>query len=165
MEMTVEFTKKELLRVMTNAIQEYKIQVDINNKKYDLSHYLSDLDEGSIVFNCPELEEKLREKEKEEPDKQTPPKRITREDITLYSYDGEYPSVCMGTVTLRVGDNLREYRNLIESGGYLTPDGDNIQMPYTINEEELEEDIRKYASYIRDLVNRSIPWGCCGGCL
>ena len=41
----------------------------------------------------------------------------------------------------------------------------NEQMPYTINEEELEEDIRKYASYIRDLVNRSIPWGCCGGCL
>ena len=164
MEMTVEFTKRELLRIMTNAIQEYKIQVDINNKKYDLSHYLSDLDEGSIVFNCPELEEKLRENEKEK-EKHTPPKQITREDIKLYSYDGEYPAVCMGTVKLIVCDEIREYRNLLESGGYITPDGDNIQMPYTINEDELEEDIRVHADYIRDLVNRSIPWGCCGGCL
>lgn len=162
MEMTVEFTKKELLRVMTNAIHGYKIQVDINNKKYNLAHYLSDLDEGRIVFNCPELADKLQEKEKEE--KHTPPKLITKQDIKFHSYNEEYPTLCMGTVKLRVGKEIREYNNLIESGGYLTPDGDNIQMPYTINEEELEKDIQKHADYIRDLVNKNIPWGCCGGC-
>jgi len=164
MEMRVEFTKRELLRVMTNAIQEYKIQVDINNQKYDLTHYLSDLDEDRIVFNCPELEEKLREKEKEE-EKQTPPKRITRVDIKFHSYNGEYPSLCKGTVKLLVEDEIREYDCLLISRGYVTAEGELVYMPWEIDEEELEEDIRRHASYIRDLVNKNIPWGCCGGCL
>ena len=162
MEMTVEFTKRELLRVMTNAIHGYKIQVDINNKKYNLAHYLSDLDEGRIVFNCPELEEKLQEKEKDE--KHTPPKLITKQDIKFHSYTGAYPSLCMGTVELMVKDEIRAYDCLLISRGYITPEGEVVQMPWEIDEEELEKDIRRYASYIRDLVNKNITWGCCGGC-
>ena len=163
MEMMVDFNKRELLRIMTNAIHGYKIQVEINNKKYDLAHYLSDLDEGRIIFNCPELEEKLQEKEK--PDKKTPSKWITRNDITFHSYDGGYPNLCGGTIKLQVEDEIREYDNLLMSGGYLTSDGGAVQMPWDIDEEELEQDIRVHAEYIRDLINKNIPWGCCGGCL
>lgn len=164
MEMTVEFTKRELLRVMTNAIQEYKIQVDINNQKYDLTHYLSDLDENRIVFNCPELAEKLQEKEKEE-EKQTPPKQICKKDIKFHSYDGKYPHLCIGTLKLQIGDEIREYDDLILSRGYVTPEGEVVRMPWEIHEEVLEKDIRGWAKYIRDLINKNIDWGCCGGCL
>ena len=163
MEMMVDFNKRELLRIMTNAIHGYKIQVDINNKKYDLSHYLSDLDEGRIIFDCPELEEKLREKEKEE-EKHTPQKQITREDITFHSYDGEYPNLCEGTLKLQVEDEIREYDHLLMSRGYFTPEGELVRMPWDIDKEELEKDIRVHADYIRDLVNKNLDWGCCGGC-
>ena len=164
MEMRVEFTKRELLRVMTNAIQEYKIQVDINNQKYDLTHYLSDLDENRIVFNCPELAEKLQEKEKEK-EKQTPQKYISKKDIKFHSYDGKYPHLCIGTLKLQIGDEIREYDDLIISRGYVTPEGEVVRMPWEILEEVLEKDIRGWAKYIRDLINKNIDWGCCGGCL
>ena len=164
MEMTVEFTKRELLRVMTNAIQEYKIQVDINNQKYDLTHYLSDLDENRIVFNCPELAEKLQEKEKEK-EKQTPQKYISKKDIKFHSYDGKYPHLCIGTLKLQIGDEIREYDDLIISRGYVTPEGEVVRMPWEIHEEVLEKDIRGWAKYIRDLINKNLDWGCCGGCI
>ena len=87
-------------------------------------------------------------------------------DIEFVSYNGKYPNLCSGVLTLRVDGQIRQFDWCLISGGYcdvyedLCKIGewdikDGVFSDFTENEKEL----------IRQLVNQNVRPGCCGGCL
>lgn len=166
MEMKLNFDTEDIVRILTQATGGAHLLLELDGCRYKLYHKDTEIGNGTVVFESPELEEELQEKEKEkEEEKHTPQKYISKKDIKFHSYDGKYPHLCIGTLKLQIGDEIREYDDLIISRGYVTPEGEVVRMPWEIHEEVLEKDIRGWAKYIRDLVNKNIDWGCCGGCI
>lgn len=96
--------------------------------------------------------------------------------VEFISYSGEYPSLCMGVLTLKIdGEEIRfghDYKNshwhndgnykcFWISGGY-TDIGNN---EWKIDYEALPEKYRQYANEIDRVFNENVDYGCCGGCL
>jgi len=90
-------------------------------------------------------------------------------NIELVSYDGCYPNLCSGKLVLKLcGEEWTFPYHCLSSGGSVS---------FTDDWEEIvtdgEWDIREWPegfpggakSYAIDLVNKEIPWGCCGGCV
>lgn len=88
--------------------------------------------------------------------------------IEFIDYTGEYPCLCNGTLTIKV--NNKEYQiNHLCSGGNVWFD-DNWEPhiesgPWTIDGDDIPEEIRKYKDEILEVVNKNISLGCCGGCI
>ena len=114
------------------------------------------------------------------------PKKV----IEFVSYDGKYPTLCMGELVVNVynsvdsfedvedfseGAESIEYKqnhlnSVLSSGGSCGFNGDYDdnychQGEWEINEYELPDELKPYKEEIKKLVNDNIPWGCCGGCL
>ena len=90
--------------------------------------------------------------------------------IKFISYDGEWPNLCRGTLTLEFNDKKYELKYILQSGGCCGFYNDYAESyidhgPWGIDEYELPEELKPYADEIRDLVNENVPEGCCGGCL
>lgn len=95
----------------------------------------------------------------------------TVRDIEFVSYDGKWPCLCMGTLTLKIDGKKVQMKGGLCSGGTCCCgfDGDDDvvtegdwtvdfdQFPIKLN--ELEQQI------VTRLVNENIEHGCCGGCL
>lgn len=104
---------------------------------------------------------------------------ITTNHVKFISYDGKYPCLCMGTLTLEIdgtkynfGDNYKRrdnYPAFWSSGGdcSFTEDWDDVVTSgeWLINVNEIPEEFRKYAKEIDEVFNTNVPYGCCGGCL
>ena len=89
-------------------------------------------------------------------------------DIKFISYDGEFPNLCAGYLTISIDG--KEYGFIrIESGGEVWFDKDwrdHIEHgDWSIIEETLPDEIKKYKEQIEELVNKNVPHGCCGGCI
>lgn len=105
--------------------------------------------------------------------------------VKFVSYDGKYPSLCMGTLTLDIdgetvtfgydfsrpyNEGCQNYPSFWESGGsaYFT---NNYREEHVETEEwlidysELPEKYQKYADEIDRIFNENVEFGCCGGCL
>lgn len=89
--------------------------------------------------------------------------------VELVSYDGEYPNLCRGNLVIKVAGKIWEFPNYcLSSGGSVTFDKDWSEDvtsgEWTINDwpEGFPEQAKEY---VIDLVNKEIPWGCCGGCV
>ena len=94
--------------------------------------------------------------------------------VKFVSYDGKYPSLCMGTLTLNIDGEVVTFGNrkqdnycrFWESGG-----GNDIKHYCSYTEEwlidysELPEKYQKYADEIDEVFNNNVDYGCCGGCL
>ena len=93
--------------------------------------------------------------------------------IEIISYDGKYPNLCSGRLTLKVGG--KEY---VTHPGVLCPgegagcsrdsDGNwtTDRGDWFIYPEDLPKEIRRYAARIESAVNESdIEKPCCGGCI
>lgn len=103
-------------------------------------------------------------------------------DIQFVSYDGEYPNLCSGKLTLSVNGELFTFDHCLNSGGcagvdfvtfdeycetgewslnsYEYPDGHSLGFGdngVRFSREELE--------LITELVNENVSHGCCGGCI
>lgn len=101
--------------------------------------------------------------------------------IKFVSYDGAYPNLCSGTITLDVDGTTVELRHMLCSTGSVSWEGvgEVTTGPwhlYRPDEENAEfydyhvipKDIRftkNELDYIEDLANENIPYGCCGGCM
>ena len=95
----------------------------------------------------------------------------TVRDIEFVSYDGKWPCLCMGTLTLKIEGKKVQMKGGLCSGGTcycgFNGDGDVVtEGDWTVNFEcwpvefsELEQQI------VARLVNENIEHGCCGGCL
>ena len=91
-------------------------------------------------------------------------------DIKFVSYDGKYPTLCKGTLTISIdGDEISEFNCLI-SGGYIRSyrEEDIVKGKWSINWDKafnfmfFSDEEKKL---ITDLVNANVPFGCCGGCI
>jgi hypothetical protein len=86
--------------------------------------------------------------------------------VEFVSYDGAYPCLCSGTLSLLVEGKPVELKHCLVSGGGITEgyegtyEGEWSVWLYGKNE-WLEE----YKEEIESVVNANIEWGCCGGCI
>lgn len=85
--------------------------------------------------------------------------------VRFVSYDGAFPNLCSGTLTMDINGTIRKDFNLCSGGSCsLTADYDEEveEGPWTV---EVPDDLKKYESIITQLVNENVPYGCCGGCI
>lgn len=87
--------------------------------------------------------------------------------IEFVSYDGKYPSLCDGTLVLRIdGKEVVFPEFCMKSGGSVWFDDDwddhvecgewSVAVP---------EEYAELAVEIEKCVNENVPCGCCGGCV
>ena len=88
--------------------------------------------------------------------------------IEFFSYDGEYPSLCCGTLRIKINGKEYEISRGIESGGGFEDDENGeiccVEGDWHIRKEFLPEEIQPYAEEIAALINENVEKGCCGGC-
>lgn len=96
-------------------------------------------------------------------------------DIEFVSYDGEWPNLCRGTLTLLVDGVEHKFAHCLVSGGETGFSGDDYTEPYVVqapwkvdfgwgNDNGLhftENEIK----FITLIVNENVEEGCCGGCI
>lgn len=94
---------------------------------------------------------------------------MEKANVEFVSYDGEWPCLCMGDLTVRVDGKDYTMGFCLSSGGstwFDDNDDEHISKgPWTVREDELPEEIRRYKDEIEALVNEHVPQGCCGGCI
>lgn len=85
-------------------------------------------------------------------------------EIEFVSYTGEYPCLCIGTLTLKIDGKEMSFKGEFHSGGtcYFDEDWDEHVTEgdweaLNLTDEEKEE--------ITLLFNVNVEHGCCGGCL
>lgn len=89
------------------------------------------------------------------------------ESVKFISYDGTYPCLCMGTLTIKIKGKTYKLKNCLLSGGSVRFD-ENWEAYVTSGDWELRnlpEELIKYQKEITQLVNDNVPYGCCGGCI
>lgn len=100
--------------------------------------------------------------------------------IKFISYDGHYPNLCSGVLTLDIDGEIvtfgyehgkNNYSQFWRSGGNCGFLDDNYDETYcNIGEWELDKTQLpdKYKNIGKELIqvfNKNVEWGCCGGCL
>ena len=100
--------------------------------------------------------------------------------IEFISYDGRFPNLCSGILTLRIdggektfGSSYRgdtDYPRFWHSGGACGFNSDWSESytetePWEIDTNELPDELKQYAEELIDIFNNNVPYGCCGGCL
>lgn len=91
-------------------------------------------------------------------------------EIEFVSYDGCYPCLCMGNLTLKVNGTEMTFEGILESGGTCGFRNDYSEEIVThgkweIDEDRLPENLVPYAGKIAEIVNENVAYGCCGGCI
>lgn len=88
--------------------------------------------------------------------------------VEFVSYDGEYPSLCSGTLVLKINGEIRIMPSCcLSSGGSVSFDEDwnEIVTQGRWDISSLPEDLEPLRDEIVDCINENIPYGCCGGCV
>jgi len=90
--------------------------------------------------------------------------------VEFIDYDGRYPCLCFGSLTLRIdGEEVTLPSGCLISGGSVTFDDnwmeDIERGKWLLDQDELPAKYRCYAREIEECVNAHVPWGCCGGCV
>lgn len=87
--------------------------------------------------------------------------------IKFVSYDGKYPNLCSGTLTIDVDGEKMEIQDALTSGGCVWFDDDwneHVESgAWAVN--DLPDWAKPHREEIETLVNENIPFGCCGGCI
>jgi hypothetical protein len=89
--------------------------------------------------------------------------------LKFVSYNGKYPNLCSGTLTIRLNGKRISMENALASGGKcrITADyEEHVTMgDWEVIEHKLPTSARPYITEITALVNEKVPRGCCGGCI
>ena len=86
--------------------------------------------------------------------------------VKFISYDGKYPNLCRGILTVEIeGKIISIPRYSCSSGGSVTWDEQwNFYIergPWTVN---VPDQYADYKEEIEECMNANVKWGCCGGC-
>lgn len=88
--------------------------------------------------------------------------------VEFVSYDGKYPCLCMGTLTIKVDGKAYRFNHAMISGGRVLRNEDwdmwAVQDDWEINLDEHPE-LEPYKEEITRVVNDNVEQGCCGGCI
>lgn len=96
---------------------------------------------------------------------------VENTEVKFISYDGEFPSLCAGTLTIEVaGVQFKFAPHTFESGGSVDFDddwNDSIsQGSWKISEfAEIPEELEPFKDKILEVMNENVEHGCCGGCV
>ena len=95
--------------------------------------------------------------------------------VEFVSYSGEYPSLCIGTLVLRIdGEEVSfgesgKYKEFWSPVGkcYFTKDWNPVikKGGWQVNNSDLPEKYQDYYYEIVAVINDNMPRSCCGGCL
>lgn len=101
--------------------------------------------------------------------------------VKFISYDGEYPNLCSGILTLEIDGKVVTFGNTFKgtdycafwrSGGCCGFRGGNYSDSYIETDEWQFDDVEyfpeeclEYYDEIKRLFNSNVPYGCCGGCI
>ena len=90
--------------------------------------------------------------------------------VEFVSYDGKYPCLCAGVLTVKInGEVVSLPKHSFESGG-LVSFNENWEEEveegaWILDRRKLPENLLPYADEIEEVANDNVPWGCCGGCV
>ena len=88
--------------------------------------------------------------------------------VEFVSYDGKWPCLCMGTLTIKVDGKIYNLDHVMISGGCICHDEDWSMWaehgPWTVDLDEYPE-LEPYKDEIIRVVNENVEEGCCGGCI
>ena len=88
--------------------------------------------------------------------------------VEFVSYDGKWPCLCYGTLTIKVDGKTYRFTSAMVSGGCICRNEEwemwSEQGPWEINLEEHPE-LEQYKEEIEKIVNENVEYGCCGGCI
>ena len=112
-------------------------------------------------------------------------KEPVEQRVKFISYDGEFPNLCSGVLTLEIDG--KEYKfghhyfgtdedpdkpdfiDFWSSGGSVSFsddwDASIWEGEWEIDVDRLPEQFWDVADEIDKVINENIPWGCCGGCI
>lgn len=95
--------------------------------------------------------------------------------IEFVSYDGAYPNLCSGTLTLLIDDKEYKFGWLAEneqfwvSGGSVSFNDEweekISKRKWKVKKSALPDFLKPHAQELIDLFNKHVPKGCCGGCV
>ena len=87
--------------------------------------------------------------------------------VEFVSYSGTPHALCCGTLVLKINGKIFNLENVLVSGGSVWFDKnwlDHVEEgPWSIS--DLPEELEKYRKEIEKVVNKNVPFGCCGGCV
>lgn len=90
--------------------------------------------------------------------------------VEFVSYDGKYPCLCMGTLTIKVDGKAYRFNHAMLSGGHICG-GPSTDWDMWAEEGDWEvnlyehPELEPYKEEITRLVNENVEHGCCGGCI
>lgn len=90
--------------------------------------------------------------------------------IKFISYDGKWPTLCMGMLTVEKDGKKYSMKHVLESGGSCDFNNGYSESyikkgEWLIVERYLPKELQDDVEELTYLVNKNIPYGCCGGCL
>lgn len=82
--------------------------------------------------------------------------------VKFISYDGCYPALCRGTLTIEVNGIRHELKDCLYNAGSIsyTDDWDEVEWSVSVPDE-----LKEFKQSITDAVNDNVEHGCCGGCI
>jgi hypothetical protein len=88
--------------------------------------------------------------------------------VEFVSYDGKWPCLCLGTLTIKVDGKAYRFNHAMISGGgvYVGEEWDMFAThdEWTVDLSEHPE-LEPYKEEITRVVNENVEQGCCGGCI
>lgn len=74
-------------------------------------------------------------------------------------------ALCSSSVILRINGQEIEFEHILSTGGYVSWGEEDIieSGPWGVG--GLPEYLNKYKEEITEIINKNVPWGCCGGCI
>lgn len=88
--------------------------------------------------------------------------------MKFISYDGAWPNLCRGTLVVEKDGKQYSIYGLVSGGGCGFDSGWEEAVeegPWIVTVDELPDELKGDVAELEELVNKNIPWGCCGGCL
>lgn len=89
--------------------------------------------------------------------------------VEFAGYDGSYPRLCSGKLSIKVDGILYEVEDCLISQGSIVKDEDGsygvTHESWFIWGEMLPDVLLPYLDKIEEIVNENVPYGCCGGCI
>lgn len=93
----------------------------------------------------------------------------SKQELVGISYDGAYPNLCHGTLTVVTNKSTYKIEGCMISGGFCSFNEEFEECveygPWCVDINELPDEIKHLHEQIEDEVNRTVDYGCCGGCL
>lgn len=84
--------------------------------------------------------------------------------IKFIEYTGVYPHLCTGCLVIEVNGDRYSLINILSSGGGFDAEYEAVMGPWQIDKEALPAELRPLVKKITKLINKNVPFGCCGGC-